>query len=229
MTRPGTDSSADRLLTVEAAAERMSTSVRFVRRLIAERRIAFVKLGRHVRLTEADVTAFIECRAGHADGRIARYAHTKGELRNGERKQGRASTFRQHPASSVRPIPGELPGTGRATPLRPRDLRAQRRRRQERSSIIEAQMLRGSGPIPSAGRSRLRTTPQPGSASGPSCGRDGGPLPLAAHEAHRAVPGRGADRQAVHANDPGMAGRRCSATGCPCRWRRRRTGCCGRS
>ena len=31
---------ADRLLTVEAAAERMSTSVRFIRRLIAERRIA---------------------------------------------------------------------------------------------------------------------------------------------------------------------------------------------
>ena len=60
MTRPGTESSADRLLTVEAAAERMSTSVRFVRRLIAERRIAFVKLGRHVRLSEADVTAFIE-------------------------------------------------------------------------------------------------------------------------------------------------------------------------
>jgi excisionase family DNA binding protein len=60
MTRPGPGSSADRLLTVEAAAERMSTSVRFVRRLIAERRIAFVKLGRPVRLTEADVAAFIE-------------------------------------------------------------------------------------------------------------------------------------------------------------------------
>lgn len=60
MTRPSSASSADRLLTVEAAAERMSTSVRFVRRLIAERRIAFVKLGRHVRLTEADVAAFIE-------------------------------------------------------------------------------------------------------------------------------------------------------------------------
>jgi excisionase family DNA binding protein len=60
MTRPRPGSSADRLLTVEAAAERMSTSVRFVRRLIAERRIAFVKLGRHVRLTEADVAAFIE-------------------------------------------------------------------------------------------------------------------------------------------------------------------------
>jgi excisionase family DNA binding protein len=48
------------LLTVEAAAERMSTSVRFVRRLISERRIAYVKLGRHVRLAEADIAAFIE-------------------------------------------------------------------------------------------------------------------------------------------------------------------------
>jgi excisionase family DNA binding protein len=56
---------ADRLLTVEATAERMSTSVRFVRRLIAERRIAFVKLGRHVRIAEADIDAFIE--AGRVD------------------------------------------------------------------------------------------------------------------------------------------------------------------
>jgi excisionase family DNA binding protein len=54
-----------RLLTVEAAAERMSTSVRFVRRLIAERRIAFVKLGRHVRIAETDIEAFIE--AGRVD------------------------------------------------------------------------------------------------------------------------------------------------------------------
>jgi excisionase family DNA binding protein len=52
--------SADRLLTVEAAAERMSTSTRFIRRLIAERRIAYVKIGRHVRITEADIRAFIE-------------------------------------------------------------------------------------------------------------------------------------------------------------------------
>jgi excisionase family DNA binding protein len=56
---------ADRLLTVEAAAERMSTSVRFVRRLIAERRIAYVKVGRHVRIAESDIAAFIEA------GRIA--------------------------------------------------------------------------------------------------------------------------------------------------------------
>jgi excisionase family DNA binding protein len=50
----------ERLLTVQDAADRMSTSVRFVRRLIAERRIAYVKLGRHVRITEADIAAFIK-------------------------------------------------------------------------------------------------------------------------------------------------------------------------
>jgi excisionase family DNA binding protein len=50
----------DGLLTVEEAAERMRTKPRFIRRLIAERRIAFVKLGRHVRIAEADIAAFIE-------------------------------------------------------------------------------------------------------------------------------------------------------------------------
>jgi excisionase family DNA binding protein len=49
----------DRLLTVQEAADRLGTSVRFVRRLIAERRIAYVKVGRHVRLDPADVEAFI--------------------------------------------------------------------------------------------------------------------------------------------------------------------------
>ncbi len=50
----------DRLLTVEAAAERLSTSVRFVRRLIAERRIEFVKVGRHVRIGESALADFID-------------------------------------------------------------------------------------------------------------------------------------------------------------------------
>jgi excisionase family DNA binding protein len=49
----------DRLLTVEEAADRLGTSTRFVRRLVAERRIAYVKVGRHVRLDPADVEAFI--------------------------------------------------------------------------------------------------------------------------------------------------------------------------
>ena len=50
----------DRLLTVEAAAERLSTSVRFIRRLIAERRIEFVRVGRHVRISEAALAEFID-------------------------------------------------------------------------------------------------------------------------------------------------------------------------
>ena len=49
----------DRLLTVEEAAERLGTSVRFVRRLILERRIAYTKLGRHVRIASGDLDAFI--------------------------------------------------------------------------------------------------------------------------------------------------------------------------
>ena len=49
----------DTLLTVEQAAERLGTSERFVRRLIAERRITYVKLGRHVRIAADDLMNFI--------------------------------------------------------------------------------------------------------------------------------------------------------------------------
>ncbi len=48
------------LLTVEAAADRLSTSPRFIRRLIAERRIEFVKVGRHVRISESALAEFID-------------------------------------------------------------------------------------------------------------------------------------------------------------------------
>jgi excisionase family DNA binding protein len=54
----------DRLLTVEEAAERLGTSARFIRRLIAERRIAYTKLGRHVRIAARDLDAFV------ASGRV---------------------------------------------------------------------------------------------------------------------------------------------------------------
>jgi excisionase family DNA binding protein len=50
----------DRLLTVEQVAELLGTKVRFPRRLIAERRIRFVKLGTHVRIPESAVREFIE-------------------------------------------------------------------------------------------------------------------------------------------------------------------------
>ncbi|WP_431680515.1 helix-turn-helix domain-containing protein [Kitasatospora sp. KL5] len=54
----------DRLLTVEEVAKLLGTwetsKERFPRRLIAERRIAFVKVGRHVRIRESVLADFIE-------------------------------------------------------------------------------------------------------------------------------------------------------------------------
>jgi excisionase family DNA binding protein len=52
--------SAVRYLTVPEAAGYLNTSVRFVRRLIAERRIAFHHVGRHVRLDVVDLEAFMK-------------------------------------------------------------------------------------------------------------------------------------------------------------------------
>ncbi|WP_369271035.1 excisionase family DNA-binding protein [Streptomyces sp. R11] len=49
----------ERLLDVHQVAELLGTTVRFPRRLIEERRIAFVKIGRHVRIPESAVAAFI--------------------------------------------------------------------------------------------------------------------------------------------------------------------------
>ena len=53
---------SQKLLTVDETAEHLGTSVRFVRRLIAERRIAFVRMGRPgapVRISEEDVVALV--------------------------------------------------------------------------------------------------------------------------------------------------------------------------
>lgn len=47
------------LLTVEQAAGLLGTKPRFIRRLVAERRIRFTKLGRHVRLEREDLDAFV--------------------------------------------------------------------------------------------------------------------------------------------------------------------------
>jgi excisionase family DNA binding protein len=49
------------LLTVDQAAERLGTTPRFVRRLIAEKRIAYVKLGGwHVRIEDTVLDEFID-------------------------------------------------------------------------------------------------------------------------------------------------------------------------
>ena len=47
------------LLTVEQAADRLGTSVRFIRRLRSERRIAVIKLGKHIRIDSNDLDAFV--------------------------------------------------------------------------------------------------------------------------------------------------------------------------
>lgn|GEM_PF-887592 len=50
-----------RLLTVDQAAERLNVSPTYVRRrLIFERRIPYVKIGRHVRIDEADLEELID-------------------------------------------------------------------------------------------------------------------------------------------------------------------------
>lgn len=52
-------SKADPLLTVEEAARWLGTQPRFPRRLIAERRIRFVRVGRHVRIPASAISEFI--------------------------------------------------------------------------------------------------------------------------------------------------------------------------
>ncbi|MEV4674269.1 helix-turn-helix domain-containing protein [Actinomadura sp. NPDC049382] len=59
MTKRLDNLTAERLLTVAEAAEYLNTSQRFPRRLIAERRIRFIKLGRFVRIPESALREFI--------------------------------------------------------------------------------------------------------------------------------------------------------------------------
>ena len=64
---------AEQLLSVEAAAERLDTKPRFIRRLIAERRIEYHKVGRHVRISESVLAEFIE--AGRVEPLTATIRH----------------------------------------------------------------------------------------------------------------------------------------------------------
>lgn len=50
----------ERLLTFEEAAEALGTPSRFPRRLVAQRRIRFVKVGRYVRIPESAIEAFVQ-------------------------------------------------------------------------------------------------------------------------------------------------------------------------
>jgi len=50
----------ERLLTVDDAADILGATARFPRRLIAEPRIKFVRIGRHVRIQESELARYID-------------------------------------------------------------------------------------------------------------------------------------------------------------------------
>lgn len=49
----------EELLDIEAVAQRLGVTPRFVRRLVFERRIAYIKVGRHVRFEPAVLDRWI--------------------------------------------------------------------------------------------------------------------------------------------------------------------------
>lgn len=63
--RAALDGRHDPLLTVAQAGDYLGTGERFIRRLIAQRRITYVKLGKYVRVQRSTLDDFIEA------GRVA--------------------------------------------------------------------------------------------------------------------------------------------------------------
>jgi excisionase family DNA binding protein len=58
----------DQLLTVEQAGEYLGTGERFIRRLITERRISYVKVGKYVRLERSALEALVHASRVHSQG-----------------------------------------------------------------------------------------------------------------------------------------------------------------
>jgi excisionase family DNA binding protein len=101
----------DQLLTVDAAADRLSTSPRFIRRLIAERRIEFVKVGRYVRISESALNDFID--AGRVEPITPADTHHKMRgaalCRTGKDTDVSATSGNENPAVSRSAIQGPMP------------------------------------------------------------------------------------------------------------------------
>ena len=172
------DQTATVLLTVEAAAKRLSTSPRFIRRLIAERRIEFVKVGRHVRISESALADFIDagrvepltdCRHPAQDERSRVMPNREGHRRFGNvrrRESGRYQIRYPGPDGRMR--------TGPETYERKSDA--------DRALVmIEAQIRSGEWTDPERGKVKLGDyasawiTRAAGAAPA-----HGGPLPVAA-------------------------------------------------
>ena len=59
-------SARDQLMTVEQAGEYLGTGARFIRRLITERRITYVKVGKYVRLERSALEALVDTGRVHS-------------------------------------------------------------------------------------------------------------------------------------------------------------------
>ena len=59
-------SPSDALLTIAQAGEYLGTGARFIRRLITERRISYVKVGKYVRLERSTLDAFVDAGRVHS-------------------------------------------------------------------------------------------------------------------------------------------------------------------
>ncbi|NEM08320.1 excisionase family DNA-binding protein [Geodermatophilus normandii] len=59
-------SPGDPLLTVAEAGEYLGTGERFIRRLITERRITFIEVGKHVRLERSALDALVDADRVHS-------------------------------------------------------------------------------------------------------------------------------------------------------------------
>ena len=105
----------DKLLTVDQVAETLNTTPRFVRRLIAERRICFHHLGRHVRILESDVDAFV------AAGRVSERAGSRARRTNRPCPDG-ASQVRRRASVVVGAVAGDIRPPRRSAAASARDL-----------------------------------------------------------------------------------------------------------
>jgi excisionase family DNA binding protein len=56
----------DQLLTVEQASDYLGTGERFIRRLITERRISYVKVGKYLRLERSALNALVDAGRVHS-------------------------------------------------------------------------------------------------------------------------------------------------------------------
>jgi excisionase family DNA binding protein len=59
----------DRLLDINGVAERCGVRVRFIRRLVAERRIPYIKLGHLLRFDQDEISAWLDAQRVDVGGR----------------------------------------------------------------------------------------------------------------------------------------------------------------